>query len=276
LTRRAFAAACGIGFTAAMTVAGIMSTRSSAQTGGSARSMVPTLKPGTLVVASAFPDPPFDLIENGSASGFDIELMRAICAQLNVTLQSVRYTGDDFNGIFDGLGKRSYDAVISGTTITPERSAVVLFSQPYLEFNQGVAVNRRLTPGVAAVAGLRGLTAGIQSGNTSDFVAKRLLAEGAIAGIKYYPYDGIGTALDDLEAGRIGLVIKLFPVISWLVKDRPQPAVAMQVPTHEKLGIAFARDNASLCDAVNRALTTVQGNGEFARLRARWFPGGHP
>ena len=39
--------------------------------------------------------------------------------------------GDDFNGIFDRLAKRS-DAVISGTTITPERSAIALFSQPYL------------------------------------------------------------------------------------------------------------------------------------------------
>ena len=70
--------------------------------------MVPTLKPGTLVVASAFPDPPFDLIENGSASGFDIELMRAICAYLNVTLQSVRYTADDFNGIFDAPARNSF------------------------------------------------------------------------------------------------------------------------------------------------------------------------
>ena len=270
LTRRAFAAS-GIGF-AAVATAGIISTSSSAQTGGATRPLGLTLKPDTLVVASAYPDPPFDLIENGSASGFDIELMRAISAQLGVTLQPVRYSGADFNGIFDGLAKRSYDAVISGTTITPERSAIVLFSQPYLEFNQGVAVNRRLTPDVSSVAGLRGLTAGIQSGNTSDFVAKRLLAEGAIAGIKYYPYDGIGVALDDLEAGRIGLVIKLFPVISWLIRDRPQLTVAMQVPTHEKLGIAFAKDNGALCDAVNRALTTLHDNGEFARLQARWLP----
>src|SRR5512146_3252853 len=79
--------------------------------------------------------------------------------------------GDNFNGIFDGLAKRSCDAVISGTTITAERSAIALFSQPYLEFNQGVAVNRRLTPNVSSVADLNGLTAGIQSGNTSDVVA---------------------------------------------------------------------------------------------------------
>jgi ABC-type amino acid transport substrate-binding protein len=103
-------------------------------------------------------------------------------------------------------------------------------------------------------------------------VAKRLLAEGAIAGIKYYPYHAIATALDDLEAGRVGLVIKLFPVISWLVKDRPQLAVVLQVPTHEQLGIAFAKENQPLCEAVNRTLATLRENGEFARLQARWFP----
>jgi ABC-type amino acid transport substrate-binding protein len=46
----------------------------------------------------------------------------------------------------------------------------------------------------------------------------------------------------------------------------------MQVPTHEKLGIAFAKDNDGLCAAVNRALSTLRGNGEFARLQTRWFP----
>jgi len=231
-----------------------------------------TLKAGTLIVASAYPDPPFELLENGSATGFDIELMRAICAQLKLTLQPVRYSGDDFNGIFAGLAKRTWDAVISGTTITPERSQVAQFSQPYLEFNQGVAVNPQLTPNVASTADLRGLVAGIQSGNTSEFVARRLLAEGVIAGIKYYPYHGIGSALDDLEAGTIGLVIKLFPVISWLIKERPKLSVAIEVPTHEKLGIAFAKENDALRNSVDGALNTLRASGEFARLQDRWFP----
>jgi polar amino acid transport system substrate-binding protein len=230
-----------------------------------------TLTPGTLIVVSAYPDPPFDILD-GSAGGFDIELMRAVCAQLGLILQLVAYSGDDFNGIFDGLAKRACDAVISGTTITPERAAIVLFSEPYLEFNQGVAVNRQRTPNVSSEADLRGLIAGIQSGNTSDAVARRLKAEGILAGIKYYPYHGIADALDDLEAGRIGLIIKLFPVISWLVKSRPQLYVPLQVPTHEKLGIAFAKNNRELCDAVNRALATLRANGELARLQARWFP----
>ncbi len=233
--------------------------------------MVRTLKPGILTVASAYPDPPFELAD-GSENGFDIDLMRAICAQLGLSLARTRYLADNFDGIFDGLANQTCDAVISGTTITPDRSQIVLFSQPYLEFNQGVAVNRRLSPKVLSVADLHGFTAGIQSGNTSEFVAQRWLAEGAIAKIHYYPYDGILSALADLEDGRIGMVIKLFPVISWLTKVNRKLEVAMQVPTHEKLGIAFAKGNADLCDAVNGAMDTVRSTGEFTRLQARWFP----
>lgn len=231
-----------------------------------------TIEPGALIVASACPDPPFELMENGQASGFDIQLIQAICRQMGLTLQRVRFLGDNFNDIFDGLEKHTCDVVISGTTITPERASLVLFSKPYLEFNQGVAVNRTRTPNVTSVADLRGLTAGIQSGNTSDAVAKRWLAEGTIAGIRYYPYDGIATALDDLEAGRIGLVIKLFPVISWLVKDRPQLAVPMQAPTQEKLGIAFAKNNTCLCSEVENCLQMLRANGTFAQLESHWFP----
>ena len=234
--------------------------------------MSATLHPGTLIVASATPDPPFELSENGIATGFDIQLMQAICGQMGLTLQGVRFTGANFNDIFDYLENGTCDAVISGTTITPERSAIVLFSQPYLEFNQGVAINRLLTPSVSSVAGLRGLTAGIPSGNTSDAVAKRWLAENAIADIRYYPYDGIATALNDLEAGRIGFVVKLHPVISWLVQTRPALSVAFQVTTHEKLGIAFAKNNTTLCQEMEAVVQTLRKNGTFARLQAHWFP----
>lgn len=233
--------------------------------------MALTLSPGTLTVASAYPDPPFELAD-GSENGFDIDLIRALCAHLGLSLKRERYLADNFDGIFDGLATRTCDAVISGTTITPGRSEIVLFSNPYLEFNQGVAVNRRLTPRVSSVADLHGLTAGIQSGNTSEFVAQRWLAEGVIAKIQYYAYDGILSALADLEAGHVGLVIKLFPVISWLVKDRPQLEVAMQVPTREKLGIAFAKNNSDLCNAVNGALGTLRSSGEFVQMQEHWFP----
>ena len=229
-----------------------------------------TVVPGTLTILSAYPDPPFDVMKDGTATGFDIELMRAVCRRLSLELRPLGYEGENFNDIFEGLAGGTCDAVISGTTITPDRAAIVRFSQPYLQFNQGIAVNRRLAPHVSSTADLRGLTAGIQKGNTSDIVARHLLEQRDIAAIQYYPYHGIGAALDDLEAGRIGLVIKLFPVISWLTRERGDLAVALQVPTHEQLGIAFAPDRVDLCDAIDAAIAALRESGEFANLQAAW------
>src|SRR5215212_232692 len=230
-----------------------------------------TLEPGVLKVASAFPDPPFEVNVDGANTGFDVELMQLICADLGLAGHPVRYTGDDFNRIFDGLADGSYDAVISGTTITPEREQVALFTVPYLEFNQGLVVNATQTPQIESVADLHGQVVGIQTGNTSDLVARKLLAEGAIRAIRYYPYHGILTALDDLSAGHIGAFIKLFPVVSWLVRECHDLAVIQQIPTHEKLGIAFAKTNVELCKAVNKTLANIKDNGSFDDLYQKWF-----
>jgi ABC-type amino acid transport substrate-binding protein len=81
--------------------------------------------------------------------------MRLICDHLGLSLRPVQYSGYDFDGIFEGLENGSYDAVISGTTITPERERVALFSAPYLQFNQGLAVNVRPNPQVRSSDDLR-------------------------------------------------------------------------------------------------------------------------
>jgi ABC-type amino acid transport substrate-binding protein len=105
-------------------------------------------------------------------------------------------------------------------------------------------------------------------------VAKHLLAEGLIGNIRYYPYHGILDALTDLQDGRIGAFIKLFPVISWLVRDRPALRVVAKVPTHEQLAIAFAKTNTALRDVMNDALQGLGSDGTLAHLCSRWFSEG--
>jgi polar amino acid transport system substrate-binding protein len=73
-----------------------------------------------LRVGAAFPDPPFDAAGEPS-SGFDVDLMRAVAAELDLRWEVVRYRGDGFEGIFGGLNRGDYDAVASGTTITGGR-----------------------------------------------------------------------------------------------------------------------------------------------------------
>jgi ABC-type amino acid transport substrate-binding protein len=44
-----------------------------------------------------------------------------------------------------------------------------------------------------------------------------------------------------------------------------------QIPTHEKLGIAFAKNNAALCAAVNKALADLKEQGRFDALCRKWL-----
>ena len=59
-------------------------------------------------------------------------------------------------------------------------------------------------------------------------------------------------------------------MISWLTRERPDLTVAMQVPTHEQLGIAYAPEHVDLCDAVDTAIEALRESGEFAKLQAAW------
>ena len=224
-----------------------------------------------LAVASAFPDPPFEVVEDGTDTGLDAELIESVCTRLRLRRNPMRYEGRDFNGIFDGLASHTYDAVISGTTITPEREKVALFSEPYLESGQSLVVNVERTPHVRSVDDLVGMVVGIQVGNTSDAVARDLKRRGIVADIRYYPYGGIEGALDDLAAGRIGAFIKLMPVMNWFTRGRPDLAVVQGPITRESIGIAVAHDNVRLRDAVNGALADLRTAGELDRLTGHWL-----
>jgi polar amino acid transport system substrate-binding protein len=66
-------------------------------------------------------------------------------------------------------------------------------------------------------------------------------------------------------------VIKLAPVLRWLVRDRPALAVVAEIPTHERLGIAVALNNAALCAAIDSALAALKQDGTFDTLYRQWF-----
>jgi ABC-type amino acid transport substrate-binding protein len=65
--------------------------------------------------------------------------------------------------------------------------------------------------------------------------------------------------------------MKLRPVSAWLIKDRPDLALVEQVPTHERLGIAFALGNDGLRERVNGALAELRDDGTLHELKRAWL-----
>ena len=224
-----------------------------------------------LTVGSALPDPPFELMRDGKPAGFDIELTQLIAARIGRDWRHAPYGGADFNGIFAGLASGAYDCVASGTTITPERQAIVDFCNPYVVSGQSLVVDPVRHPHVRSTADLGGLTIGVQDGNTSQPVAHRLVERGLAAHVKLYPYDEIGRALADLSSGGCDAFMKLAPVTAWLVRDRPELRVVETGITREPLGICVRRGDDALREAINTVQRALLEDGTLAGLASQWL-----
>ena len=88
-------------------------------------------EPVKIRIATSADFPPYESIDSATARivGFDIDLMNAIAEKGGF---EVEYINVDFDGIFLGLDRDQYDAVISAVTITEERKKSYDFSEPYI------------------------------------------------------------------------------------------------------------------------------------------------
>lgn len=225
--------------------------------------------PRRLRVAGAYPDPPFD-IGTEPPTGLDIDLVHALAAELGCAIEFQRYPGADFDGIFSGLG-RTHDLVVSGATVTPHRRTLARWCAPYVHSGQSLVVNPARSPQAHDVGGLGGLELGVQQGNTSEPVAHRLRARGAVAGVRLYAYDAILDALADVESGAIGAFMKLEPVMRALTHGREALRIVQTGITREELAIAVTLGADDLARAINDALESLRGRGDLTRIVDRWL-----
>ena len=111
----------------------------SSHSDGNAEPKITSTGTGATVKVATSPDfPPYDALYNNAFSGIDMDVIRAICNELNL---KVEFVNVDFDGIITGVSTGVYDVGASGLTINEERQKEVLFTDAYAESVQ-VAVVR--------------------------------------------------------------------------------------------------------------------------------------
>jgi His/Glu/Gln/Arg/opine family amino acid ABC transporter permease subunit len=205
--------------------------------------------------------PPFGIADGGEFSGFDVDIARAIARELGVEAELVNAS---FDGVFPALQNGSFDVVISAVTITPERAATMLFSDPYIAAGQQIVVRGDST--IAGLDNLSGRTVGVQINTTAQFVMEKR------QGVALAKYNTIDLALLDLQNGRIDAVASDGPVLRYMVRRSfPRLKVAGPEYTADQFGVVLARTSDDLRRAVNAALWRLQDSGEYATVYAKWF-----
>lgn len=94
---------------------------------------------GILKIGMEIGYPPMEYLDTDgkTALGFDVDIAKAIGELLGVEVEFINTAWD---GIFAGLEKGEYDCIISAVSITDERQAKYILTEPYVSNKQQIIV----------------------------------------------------------------------------------------------------------------------------------------
>jgi polar amino acid transport system substrate-binding protein len=231
----------------------------------------PTLVPGVLTVGINMPSPGFQVgAVRGHgvvfARGLEIDLANALAARLGLP-RVVFYQEPRFDRLI-APGPKPWDVALSEVTITPERSANVAFSIPYLAADQGVLLRRDLKSPPKTVAALAKLRLCTQANTT----ASALIASTVEPVKPVKLYGNTTRLLDALQALRCDAVIYDAPILATLRAQVPRRygPLAGVIKTNESYGVVLPLGSA-IAQPVNDALTALIAQGTITTISKRWL-----
>src|SRR5262249_48898277 len=232
-----------------------------------AASPLRTLASGALRIGTYFVNPPFEYLAHETRVGFEIDLMREIARRLGLQPLFVNTRWEEMlQDMQDGI----YDCIAGGITITPARERILAWSKPYLTTTLSLVVNTARNPQIRSLADMTGASVGVQAATTDYDAAIAMQKRGQIAAVRVYAFDRIAEAMADLLSGRITVVMKLYPVAVWFLRNTPELRIVAQVPDDpQPLGIGFQKNNPDLRAGVDASLADLRRTGPLPVSPAR-------
>ena len=199
--------------------------------------------------------------------GFDVDLAKAIGEDLGV---KVDFTTVAWDGIFNGLNAKQYDAIISSTSITPERQEGFNQTNPYVS-NGIVIVSRKDATPVKTFEELASKTVGVQLATTADNGAQKL-KEQTGTNVQIKQYDGMLDAFAALEGKQIDNVMTDVGVAMYYVAQKPELfEVTSEVLTNEPIAVTVRKGEDAFTEKLNETLKKLQDNGTMTEISMKWF-----
>jgi len=216
-------------------------------------------------------NPPFNSKDaSGQASGFDVEIGKALCAKMKVECEVVIA---DWDGIIPALVNNQFDFLISSMSITEERSKLVDFTTPYYS-NKLQFVAAKTADIKTDKASIRDSLLGKTLGTQASTLSATWLQDNLGMDITLRLYDSQEAAFADLAAGHIDAVLAdKYVAYEWL---KSEPGMSFEfkgdaVLDNDKMGIAV-RLNDPLRARLNLAIKEIIEDGTYKKINDKYFP----
>lgn len=225
-----------------------------------------------IVIGTEGAYPPFNNLEaDGTLTGFDIDIAKALCEQMKA---ECTFVTQDWDGIIPALEAKKFDAIIASMSITEERKQKVDFSAKYYNTPPAIVVPKDSDITAATPEALAGKTLGAQSSTTHSNYAEAHMKE---AELKLYP-----TADEyklDIANGRIDGVIDDVVVLSEWLKTEDGACCKLlgtlpidPVINGEGAGVAVRKGETALADKFTKAIADIRASGKYQEINAKYFP----
>ena len=222
-----------------------------------------------LVIGTEGAYPPFNNLEaDGTLTGFDIDIAKALCVEMKT---ECTFVTNDWDGIIPALQSKKFDAIVASMSITPERLEKVDFTNKYYNTPPAIAVPKD-SP-IKSVDDLKGKTLGAQGSTTHANYTEKHMPDSEL---KLYP-----TADEyklDITNGRIDGVVDDIVVLSeWVKSDagaccKILTALPVDVEINGKgAGIAIRKGDTALAEKFNTAIAAIRANGEYKKINDKYF-----
>lgn len=223
-------------------------------------------KRGSLRIATEPTFRPFESEDaNGKLVGFDIDLAKALAADLGVKAEFVTV---DWNSIIPTLLSRKADVIMSGMTITDERKRTLDYSDPYFHTITCLLLSKKKAPGVTGVAQLnvKGRKIVVKEGTTGHFAAEKTCPKAEII--------AVATEVDaarEVVLGRADAFLYDLWSIRQHNKNHPEETYVIAEPvTKEPYGIALRKGDSEAREWLNRTLRAMRADGRLQELYEKY------
>ncbi len=211
--------------------------------------------------------PPFNNKDtSGQVVGFDVDIGKALCAKMEVECEIVT---SDWDGIIPALQSQKFDFLVSSMSITPERSEVVDFTNPYYS-NKLQFIAKKGDDFKTDGDSLKGKIIGAQRATLSG----TWLEDKYGMDVDLKLYDTSENAFLDLSSGRLDAILAdKYASYDWLKSDAGKnfEFKGDAVEQSDKIGIAVRKGDA-LRDKLNTALQEIIADGTYKKINDKYFP----
>ncbi|GHB37897.1 amino acid ABC transporter substrate-binding protein [Pseudovibrio japonicus] len=208
---------------------------------------------------------PFTFVKQDVLQGFEVDVARAIGEQ---TGDDIEFVTMSFSGLVGALEADRIDTIANQITITPEREAKYVFSQPYV-YDGAQVVTKKGNDDVNGVEDLKGRSVAVNLGSNFEDLMQDLPYANEID-IRTYE----SNLAQDTALGRVDAFVMDRVSATQLIKETPLPLELAGAPFSEiRNAMPFRNDEEgkALAAKVDAAITELKASGKLAEISDKWF-----